>query len=856
MKARKLLCILLTLCLVLPLVPVLTFAEGSAVAKIGDAEYDTLQKAIDAAKDGDTVELLADVTDTIWIKQKSITLNGNDHKIERSNSDALNIEDAHAVVNDLTLTVSNERNVCLRSSSSDDTYVKDGKAASVTFNRCTFNAHVNSFGFNQVNNSKTHEVIFKDCKIVCVGNGGFFYAQAGGTAATKNIHAVFDNTVVEFQKTGTLLDCWNGTDKVFTIDVKNGSRLIAKTEKATNTIMMSMNGGEEKVSVTINLDATSSVEFDPQSANCASNVFVDMVGSFKSVVINDAGATYKYTKTAYEKGAFYPTITPSAKQNGFAIGDKVYSMPKDFGPATQLKLPEGLDATNGITVTVSENGTGVDLSTDASAVQAGYTCRIGAAGVESNYYINLLDAIKAAESGSTITMIANATASLCNGGYRITKTLTIDGNNKTLTTTDNHSFYVTDAGSLTIKDLTMKFTGGCAFLMRVYTAGNTPSITLENCNVTSAAMVFKAQSEKHTDLQTITLKNSTLTSGSDDWMLVNDTCGGNAHVKLIADNTTISSGAGVKNNPTIFKLATSTESEVTVELKNNSKLIAKSANHGGVNAIFHSDNKTGINLTLIADSTTIVELDPGANIKTNYFLYGTWKSVKIQDGGITWKVSATALQQGVMLTRWADELGFATSKNELYKPNAIMQIADATDAMTVTPLYLSEVFVMENGAAVRTDDPAGIRFVTSINKKAYDLLVACGAVANYGTYVAPTAILKSSQPGGGFDVDMLTATNAKALVQIECGALAVTDNNGKSQFYACLYGMNCKEQYEMKLSAISYITLIYANDAMGTTFYTAYSETNNSRSILEVATAAIAAGQSNAYLQSIVDACK
>lgn len=854
-KARKLLCILLTLCLMLPLVPVLTFAEGTAVAKIGNAEYDTLQKAVDAAKDGDTVELLADVTDSILIAKKSITLNGNNHKIERAVSDALIMRDAHVVVNDLTLTVAHERNICVQSTSGGKN-IKDGKAASVTFNRCTFNAHYNSFGFNQADCDETHEAIFKDCKIICVGKGGFFYAQAGGSAATKNMHIVFDNTVVEFQKEGMLLDVWGTKNKVFTIDVKNGSRLIAKTEKAVNSIMTTLNGGEETAFVTVNLDATSSVEFDPQGTACVSNVLIDCVGSFGSVTINDAGATHKYSKTAYEKGSFYPTITPSAKQNGFAIGDKVYPMIKGFGPATQVRLPAGLDATNGIIVKVSDQSTGVDLSSDASAAQAGYTCRIGAAGVESNYYVSLMDAIKVAESGATITMIADTTASLCNGNYRITKALTIDGNNKKLTLADNHSFFVTDAGNLTIKDLTMHCVSYCAFLMRVYTAGNTPNVTLENCNLTADYMVFKVQAKALSDLQTITLKNSTVTSGSDDWMLLNDTEGGNAHVKLIADNTTISSGVGTGSNSSIFKLAARTDSEVTVELKNNSKLIAKNANHGKDNIIFGSNNQGGVRLTVIADATTVVELDPGANIKTSSFLAGTWKALKLQDGGITWKVSATALKQGVMLTKWADELGFATSKNELYKPNAIMQIADATEMMTITPLYLSEIFTMEDGAAVRTADPSGIRFITSISKKAYDILSACNALVEYGTYIAKTDVVSQYNTNGGFDPNLLLSVASDSIVKITCESLAKENVGGKNQFYACLYGMQSKAEYELKLSAVSFLTIIYANDAMGLTFYTDYSEANNARSILEVAQAAIAAGNGNAYLQSIVDACK
>ncbi len=57
---RKLLSILLTFCLAFSLLPTAALAEGPAdpVAQIGNAKYETLAAAFDAAKDGDTITLL------------------------------------------------------------------------------------------------------------------------------------------------------------------------------------------------------------------------------------------------------------------------------------------------------------------------------------------------------------------------------------------------------------------------------------------------------------------------------------------------------------------------------------------------------------------------------------------------------------------------------------------------------------------------------------------------------------------------------------------------------------------------------------------------------------------------------
>lgn len=79
---RKLLSVLLTFCLAFSLLPTAALAdEGEAsgnVAKVGEQGYATLQAAINAAKDGDTVTLLGDVTTKATIPaEKTITIDLN-----------------------------------------------------------------------------------------------------------------------------------------------------------------------------------------------------------------------------------------------------------------------------------------------------------------------------------------------------------------------------------------------------------------------------------------------------------------------------------------------------------------------------------------------------------------------------------------------------------------------------------------------------------------------------------------------------------------------------------------------------------------------------------------------------------
>ena len=94
---RKLLSILLTLCLAFSLLPTAALAEEttgcvggkdcSHQAAIGDKHYDTLVKAVSAAKDDETITLLGDaeLAKTLNIN-KAITLDGANHKITGKSS--------------------------------------------------------------------------------------------------------------------------------------------------------------------------------------------------------------------------------------------------------------------------------------------------------------------------------------------------------------------------------------------------------------------------------------------------------------------------------------------------------------------------------------------------------------------------------------------------------------------------------------------------------------------------------------------------------------------------------------------------------------------------------------------------
>ena len=106
---RKLLSVLLTLCLAFSLLPTAALAEGEGaqtndVAQIGSTKYASLADAIAAASSGATVTLLADVytPETSYTIRKSLTIDLNGKTITADGYDsvfAIEGEDNHVVIN-------------------------------------------------------------------------------------------------------------------------------------------------------------------------------------------------------------------------------------------------------------------------------------------------------------------------------------------------------------------------------------------------------------------------------------------------------------------------------------------------------------------------------------------------------------------------------------------------------------------------------------------------------------------------------------------------------------------------------------------------------------------------------------
>ena len=158
----------------------------------------------------------------------------------------------------------------------------------------------------------------------------------------------------------------------------------------------------------------------------------------------------------------------------------------------------------------------------------------------------------------------------------------------------------------------------------------------------------------------------------------------------------------------------------------------------------------------------------------------------------------------------------------------------------------TELLTMIAGAAVRTDQPAGLRFRTRIELADYQLLVELfGAEqVSFGTLIAPTAYV---QEAGAFTREALDALEKESETYLDVPFDSVqtgtTDDEKWNRVEGTLASFTgsvvnlMEDHYELAYSGIGYITVTV--DGTDYTIYAAY-DAGNSRCVRDVAIAALA----------------
>ena len=398
---RKLLSVLLTLCLAFSLLPTAALADGEGtqtndVAQIGETKYATLQEAVNAANDN-TVKLLENVTEDINIPTGiNVTLDLNGHKITNVSGHTITVEKGGK----LNISDSVGTGVVDNTSHGKGAIVNSGE---VTLNGGTFKRSVEKGTYSSYS-----------------GNGNSWYTIANYGTMEINIGVTVENAG------GYSSMIRNGSDRVTAncyLTIKGGNFAGGiNTVKNDRFGVLTINGG----------NFSNTAQYVIMNWNKAEIT----AGTFQTL---DTASAVLFT-SAYDSDA--NTV------GNLTISGGEFKRASD----TQEMIVDHYDASNSGTATVTGGKFDADISkyipTDYVQSADGTVEKLGetnaVAKVGDTYYKTLADAVAAADN-NTVTLLKDVTADIT---IPAGKTMTLDLNGKTLTNVNDHT--ILNNGNLTI----------------------------------------------------------------------------------------------------------------------------------------------------------------------------------------------------------------------------------------------------------------------------------------------------------------------------------------------------------------------------------------------------------------------
>ena len=397
---RKLLSVLLTLCLAFSLLPTAALADGEGtqtndVAQIGETKYATLQEAVNAANDN-TVKLLENVTEDINIPTGiNVTLDLNGHKITNVSGHTITVEKGGK----LNISDSVGTGVVDNTSHGKGAIVNSGEVTlnGGTFKRSAENGTYSPYGnggnsWYTIANYGTMEI---NTGVTVENAGGYSSMIRNGGEATADCNL----TIRGGNFTGGINTVKNDLFGVLTINGGNFSN-------TAQYVIMNWNKAEITAGTFQTLDTTSAV------------LFTSAFGSNANYVgeLTISGGEFKHASDTQEM--IVDHYDESNKGNAVVTGGK-------FDADISAYVPNGYIQ--------NENGA-VETLGETNAV----------AKVGGTYHKTLADAVAAADN-NTVTLLKDVTADIT---IPACKTMTLDLNGKTLTNVNDHT--ILNNGNLTI----------------------------------------------------------------------------------------------------------------------------------------------------------------------------------------------------------------------------------------------------------------------------------------------------------------------------------------------------------------------------------------------------------------------
>ena len=420
---RKLLSVLLTLCLAFSLLPTAALADGEGtqtndVAQIGETKYATLQEAVNAANDN-TVKLLENVTEDINIPTDiNVTLDLNGHKITNVSGHTITVEKGGK----LNISDSVGTGVVDNTSHGKGAIVNSGEVTlnGGTFKRSAENGTYSPYGnggnsWYTIANYGTMEI---NTGVTVENAGGYSSMIRNGGEATADCNL----TIRGGNFTGGINTVKNDLFGVLTINGGNFSN-------TAQYVIMNWNKAEITAGTFQTLDTASAV------------LFTSAFGSNANYVgeLTISGGEFKHASDTQEM--IVDHYDESNKGNAVVTGGKFDADISKYIPTDYVQSADG---------TVEKLG-------ETNAV----------AKVGGTYYKTLADAVAAAQDGDTITLLKDAELT---STLNLAKNITIDGQgkytikaaNSFTVGSDNKTYCVLYvSGEVTLKDVTVNGNEKC-----------------------------------------------------------------------------------------------------------------------------------------------------------------------------------------------------------------------------------------------------------------------------------------------------------------------------------------------------------------------------------------------------------
>ena len=430
--------------------------------------YDTLAAAIAAAQDGDTVTLLADVDENVEIAAgKNLTLDLNGCTLNGCTG-----TNKAALTNYGTITITDSSEDKTGTIKRDDIGTVGETSYYVILNQGTMTIEsgtvINNSGYKKANSTGS----MVGSSLICNGdcNGGSTLTINGGTFTQYNFIAIKNGALgVLYVTGGTITSNHSAIQNWFEADITGGE---INGQLWTDAYTAGVSDGKTKIG---------------GNATFTGEIVMDIYG-------NSVAPTLEITSGKLDVTNW--KITDAAANVG--------AKPAISGGTFKAAVPAKYCA-EGFIPTANADGT---FSVKAGA----YVAEVNGTGYET-----LAAAIKAANAGDTITLLADVNL---DSAQTINKKLTIDLNGKTIDSTKYRTIQLNAGADLTVKDsasggkITNTYTGS-AYPATIYLNAAGTKFTLESGTIESDPNETSLQSvainsEKNKDCE-VNIKGGSVT---------------------------------------------------------------------------------------------------------------------------------------------------------------------------------------------------------------------------------------------------------------------------------------------------------------------------------------------------------